>query len=162
MAVINSDAEVIVDHWTYPGTDAGSESRRTSVIPFEVLVELGGVGFLERPLGLYVAAGMTVDQIAPFLAELELIVVEFPKFRDGRGFSVARTLREKHDFKGDIRAIGHVLPDQLTALKMCGFSSIVTPHEHPPSQWRERVGTSSGTGSTGPLLRRLIGRPKDS
>lgn len=158
MAVINSDAEVIVDHWSYPGTDVGTAGPGPRVVPCEVLGELRSEGSLDRPSGVYVAAGMRADQIAPFLAHLELIVVEFQKFRDGRGFTVARTLREKHDFKGDIRAIGHILPDQLTALKMCGFSSIVTPLEHPPSQWRDSVDTPSATEKKGPLLQRLLGQ----
>lgn len=158
MAVINSDTDVIIDYWSYPGTNAVPGSQGPHAVPCEVLEQLRSEGILKHPLGVYVSAGMTADRIVPFLDDLELIVVEFPKFRDGRGFTVARTLRERHHFKGDIRAIGHVLPDQLNALRMCGFSSIVTPHEHPPSQWRDRAGPHSATDSSGPLLRRLLGR----
>ncbi|MBD9508033.1 DUF934 domain-containing protein [Ensifer sp. ENS07] len=158
MAVINGDAEVIVDYWTYPETDAVPHSQGPYAVPCEVLEQMRGDGIFKRPLGVYVSAGMTAERIVPFLKDLELIVVEFPKFRDGRGFTVARTLRERHQFKGDIRAIGHVLPDQLNALRMCGFSSIVTPQEHPPSQWQHRVGPHSATDSSSPLLRRLLVR----
>ena len=109
-----------------------------------------------RSIGAFAASGVTADSIVPFLEKLDLVVVEFPKFRDGRGFTVARSLRERHGFKGDIRAIGHVLPDQFAALVQCGFSTIVTPAEHPPEQWQPGAGSASSNG--GPLLQRLIGR----
>jgi uncharacterized protein (DUF934 family) len=49
--------------------------------------------------------------------------VEFPAFKDGRGYSHARILREHHGYKGDIRAVGDVLRDQLFLMQRCGISS---------------------------------------
>jgi uncharacterized protein (DUF934 family) len=54
---------------------------------------------------------------------LPLIAVDFPKFSDGRGYSIARLLREKHGFSGELRAIGDVLRDQLYYLRQCGFNA---------------------------------------
>ena len=62
---------------------------------------------------------------APLLAhldELVLVVVNFPVFTDGRGFSYARELRER-GFKGELRASGNFLKDQLTYLRRCGFNA---------------------------------------
>jgi uncharacterized protein (DUF934 family) len=53
----------------------------------------------------------------------ELIAVLFPTFTDGRGYSVARLLRERHGFRGELRAIGDVLRDTLFDLARCGFDA---------------------------------------
>jgi uncharacterized protein (DUF934 family) len=55
--------------------------------------------------------------------DLPLIAVEFAQFVDGRGYSIGRLLRERHGFKGELRAIGDVFRDQLPALTRCGFNS---------------------------------------
>jgi uncharacterized protein (DUF934 family) len=53
----------------------------------------------------------------------ELIAVRFPAFTDGRGYSVARLLRERHGFRGELRAIGDVVRDSLFDLARCGFDA---------------------------------------
>jgi uncharacterized protein (DUF934 family) len=53
----------------------------------------------------------------------ELIAVHFPTFTDGRGYSTARLLRERHGFRGELRAIGDVLRDTLFDLARCGFDA---------------------------------------
>ncbi len=59
----------------------------------------------------------------PDLERLALIAIEFPKFTDGRGYSVARMLRQRHGFRGELRAVGWVLRDQLLYLERCGFTA---------------------------------------
>ena len=56
------------------------------------------------------------------LAQIELIVINFPVFTDGRGFSYARELRER-GYQGELRATGHFIRDQLTYLARCGFDA---------------------------------------
>ena len=63
------------------------------------------------------------DAIIDDLPKLSLIAIEFPSFADGRGFSYARELRQRHGFEGDIRAVGGFMRDQLNYLERCGFSS---------------------------------------
>lgn len=53
----------------------------------------------------------------------ELIAVHFPVFTDGRGYSTARLLRERHAFRGELRAFGDVLRDELFELARCGFDA---------------------------------------
>jgi len=55
--------------------------------------------------------------------QFSVIAINFPKFADGRGYSSARILREKFSFKGELRAMGDVLLDQLFYMKRCGFNS---------------------------------------
>ena len=62
-------------------------------------------------------------EIADDLSHLALVAIEFPKFTDGRGYTLARLLRERHGFTGEVRAVGQVLRDQLFYLARCGFNA---------------------------------------
>lgn len=57
------------------------------------------------------------------LSEVPLVAIDFPKFGDGRGFTSARLLRERHGYAGEVRAVGEVLRDQLFYMARCGFDS---------------------------------------
>jgi uncharacterized protein (DUF934 family) len=59
------------------------------------------------------------------LDDVERIDLDFPKFTDGRAYSQAFLLRRRLGFKGDIRATGDVLIDQLVQMQRMGFSSAV-------------------------------------
>lgn len=61
-------------------------------------------------------------KLIPFLDRLTLIEIAFPKFRDGRGYSSARILREA-GYTGELRAQGDVLVDQIAFMRRCGFDS---------------------------------------
>jgi uncharacterized protein (DUF934 family) len=60
--------------------------------------------------------------LIPHLDRLALIEIAFPKYRDGRGYSSARILREA-GYTGELRAQGDVLVDQIAFMKRCGFDS---------------------------------------
>lgn len=59
----------------------------------------------------------------PDINVLPLIAVHFPRFADGRGFSLATLLRTRYDYRNELRAIGDVLRDQLFYMKRCGFDA---------------------------------------
>jgi uncharacterized protein (DUF934 family) len=63
--------------------------------------------------------------LIPHIARLTLVEIAFPKFRDGRGYSSARILREA-GYTGELRAQGDVLVDQIAFMKRCGFDSFVS------------------------------------
>jgi uncharacterized protein (DUF934 family) len=67
-------------------------------------------------------AGDDVRRLAPVLERVRLVEVDFPKFRDGRGFSSARVLREM-GYTGEIKATGDVLVDLVFFMRRCGFDS---------------------------------------
>jgi uncharacterized protein (DUF934 family) len=75
------------------------------------------------PLGVSWPNDRPESELAPFLNELALIALEFPVFRDGRAFTQARLLRERHGFKGEIRATGDVLRDQFLFMVRAGFDA---------------------------------------
>ncbi len=56
-------------------------------------------------------------------AQIRAIAVNFPKYGDGRGYSIARLLRERYGFEGELRAVGEVARDHLHAMAQCGFDA---------------------------------------
>jgi uncharacterized protein (DUF934 family) len=62
----------------------------------------------------------------------ELIAVRFPAFTDGRGYSIARLLRDRHGYRGEVRAIGDVLHDTLFDLARCGFDAFALRADQDP------------------------------
>ena len=65
----------------------------------------------------------TVEDLAAHLGRLRLIVLEIPKFSDGRAYSQARLLRGRMGYRGELRATGCVLQDQVAFMLRCGFDS---------------------------------------
>ena len=63
------------------------------------------------------------ELLADDLPKLDLIALDFPAFKDGRSYSHARLLRDRYGFKGELRAIGDVLRDQLFYMMRCGFDA---------------------------------------
>ena len=65
------------------------------------------------------------------------IAVDFPAFTDGRGYTIARLLRERYGYTGEIRAVGDVLVDQLDYMRRCGFSTMaLRDDQHPEDALR--------------------------
>lgn len=69
-----------------------------------------------------IEAGDDARALLPHLGQLALIEISFPSFRDGRGYSSARLLREG-GYTGELRAAGDVLVDQIPFMRRCGFDS---------------------------------------
>ena len=90
--------------------------------------------FLEQPdaTAVRLEAGEDARRLIPFLDRLQLIEISFPRFRDGRGFSSARILRET-GYKGELRAEGDVLIDLLFFMRRCGFDSFSSQHSLNPA-----------------------------
>jgi len=73
--------------------------------------------------GVWLAPTDSVEPLLPRLGELPLIAIHFPVFTDGRGYSLARLLRGRHGYSGELRAVGDVLRDQIYFLHNCGFDA---------------------------------------
>ncbi|MED5239868.1 MAG: DUF934 domain-containing protein [Pseudomonadota bacterium] len=74
-------------------------------------------------VAVWLAPGEEPRDLEDDLDKLALIAIHFPAFKDGRGYSYARELRTRYHFKGEIRATGDVLRDQLFYLQRCGFNA---------------------------------------
>lgn len=73
--------------------------------------------------GLWLDPDDEVEPLLAWLPHLPLIAIDFPSFRDGRGYSQAYLLRTRLGWMGELRAIGDVLRDQLSHMRQCGFDS---------------------------------------
>lgn len=74
-------------------------------------------------VGIRLASSFAVESLDGELQGVSLILVDFPVFSDGRGYSIGRLLRDRLGFEGELRAIGDVLPDQLSYMARCGFDA---------------------------------------
>ncbi len=119
------DGAFHADAWQAMPEDGALPDRPTPIIlpKKRWLAERGDLDGRNAPLGLLISAGETVDDIAGDLARFALVALSFPKFSDGRAFSTARLLREKHGFAGELRAVGNVLADQIPFMRRVGFDS---------------------------------------
>ena len=75
------------------------------------------------PLGLRLKSDQPPSLIGGDVERFDVIALEFPKFTNGRAYSSARLLRERYGFRGELRAVGNVLRDQLALMRRCGFDS---------------------------------------
>jgi uncharacterized protein (DUF934 family) len=81
--------------------------------------------FLQRKAGTGVIwpNNRGVDDLVPYLDRLAAVALVFPSFRDGRAYSQARLLRERHCYRGELRATGQVLRDQFVFMLRAGFDT---------------------------------------
>jgi uncharacterized protein (DUF934 family) len=70
-----------------------------------------------------------LDDLVPHLDRLALVALVFPNFRDGRAYSQARLLRERHGYRGEVRATGQVLRDQFVFMLRAGFDAFEVKKE---------------------------------
>ncbi len=92
--------------------------RRRALFRSHAHVALSNVAF-----GLLLDPDDPIEEIAPDLQYLALVAIAFPKFTDGRGYSMARLIRTRFGFTGQLRAAGDVLFDQLQWMTRCGFDA---------------------------------------
>jgi uncharacterized protein (DUF934 family) len=90
-----------------------------------ILESLSFADWQQRPAWPAVSLANTdpVEDLAPHVGRLRLIVLNFPKFSDGRAYSQARLLRGRLGYTGELRATGNVLQDQALFMLRCGFDS---------------------------------------
>ena len=86
-------------------------------------------------LGVELAVGELASEIEDDLEHFYVIALDFPAFSDGRAFSTARLLRERHGFQGEIRAVGDVELEQLHFMSRVGFDSFLIESDDPEKDW---------------------------
>lgn len=129
MALIIKDGSVVADPWlrlelNADGSTPPAPRSRDIIVPL-AMWQAQRAHLLVRPgrLGVWLNSHEEPAAIAEDLKLLGVVAVNFPTFGDGRGFSVARLLRERYGWKGELRAIGDVFRDQLLFLARCGFTA---------------------------------------
>ncbi|WP_322103495.1 DUF934 domain-containing protein [Paraburkholderia sp. J41] len=133
MALIIKNREIVEDNWQVVRADENGALPDLAALPAgKILVPLAfwqarrdalTAARGKDELGVWLAPDSEPAELAADFDKLALIAVDFPVFRDGRGYSSARLLRERFGYKGELRAIGDVLRDQLRFYERCGFDS---------------------------------------
>lgn len=100
----------------------------------------------DQRLGVEIANNISISELKLNLRQLSLVSIIFPAFSDGRGFSLARHIRN-HGFTGTLRAQGPLIADQFAYALACGFDEIELPEasaaRQPWPQWRAALGRIS-------------------
>lgn len=116
-------------HWRHvpDGSLADTESTKPSAAIIVTLAdwqrEKTELKRRNTPVGVRLGSGDSIDDIVDDLDSIALVALEFPSFTEGRGYTHARQLREKHGYRGEIRAVGDVSRDRLAFMERCGFNA---------------------------------------
>ncbi|WP_444437505.1 DUF934 domain-containing protein [Pseudomonas sp. A6] len=102
-----------------------SHDTRRSELAREQTSEPGAsrASSLLQKSGVWLGPDDDPQRLVGRLDALPLIAIDFPSFRDGRGYSLAYLLRRRLGWRGELRAVGEVLRDQLAHLRQCGFDA---------------------------------------
>ena len=126
MPQLIKDRAIVEDRWTLlreAASLADVPSGTPVIVPLALWQSEHDALAARGDVGVWLKPSDDPDALAGDVAHLPLIAIDFPKFVDGRGYSIARLLRDKYRFGGELRAIGDVLRDQLYYLRQCGFDA---------------------------------------
>lgn len=119
---IIKDRQIIEDSWQVLPADAELPASGDFFVGLSLWNDANAHKGRGGKLSLVLRPGDELSQVNN-LDQATIIAVEFPKFTDGRGYSLARLLRDRYGYKGELRAVGNVLRDQLLYMQRCGFTS---------------------------------------
>jgi uncharacterized protein (DUF934 family) len=171
MATLIKDRRIVADNWRLLSRGPAGELPEVPESG-DVIVPLAlwlgrREDFLAHPgkIGVWLDANEGPEAIAGEVGRFALIAVNFPKFGDGRGYSIARLLRERYGFRGELRAVGDVLHDHLYFMEQCGFDAFVLRDDQDPQAALSVFGTFSDGYQTSvrrpvPLFRRRLAAGK--
>ncbi len=132
MREIIKDKAVVTDDWTVLKLAEGETPEAVAVPAGKFIVPLT-VWEAQRSslkkrsdIGVWIASHERPEVLKEDVAQLPVIAVDFPKFSDGRGFSIAYNLRTRLGYTGELRAIGDVLRDQMFYMQRVGFNAFAT------------------------------------
>lgn len=132
MREIIKDRAIVSDDWEVLRLAEGETAETLAIPEGKIIVPLA-VWQARRDslkgragVAVWLASDERPEALKDDLDTLPLIAVEFPKFGDGRGYSIAYNLRARFGYQGELRAIGDVLRDQLFYMQRVGFNAFAT------------------------------------
>jgi uncharacterized protein (DUF934 family) len=124
--------EVVADDWSVLRLDE-TETPDGAVVPEGKIIVPLAVWLAQHDalasrgaIGVWIGADESADAIKGELDKFDVVAIDFPKFTDGRGYSIAYNLRKRLRYTGELRAIGDVLRDQLFSMHRVGFDAYAT------------------------------------
>jgi uncharacterized protein (DUF934 family) len=119
----------VEDEWVVAGDDTAMPAGKAVVSKARFVAEREVLTARNAPLGLILRSGENLGGLENDIERFGLIVLEIPKYTDGRSYSTARLLRERYKYAGELRASGDVLRDQIIFLHRVGFDAFDVTHE---------------------------------
>ena len=140
MALIIKDRNVVADCWRR--LELNADGNLPAAPPAgDIIVPLAmwqgqREQLIARPgrLGVWLDSHEDPANVAEDLKLFGVVAVNFPTVTDGRGYSIGRLIRERYGYKGELRAIGDVLRDQLFFLSSCGFNAFALREGEDPQE----------------------------
>lgn len=132
MREIIKDKAVVNDDWTVLKLEEGQTPDSVSVpagkviVPLKVWQAQAAALKSRAEIGVWIASDERPEELKGEVDQFAVIAVDFPKFSDGRGYSIAYNLRARLGYEGELRAIGDVLRDQMFYMQRVGFNSFAT------------------------------------
>jgi uncharacterized protein (DUF934 family) len=124
--------QIVADDWSVLRLEEDEAADSALVPAGKVIVPLA-VWLAQRELlaaradiGVWIGADERPETLKGELEKFAVVAVDFPKFTDGRGYSIAYNLRKRLGYTGELRAIGDVLRDQLFSMHRVGFDAFAT------------------------------------
>jgi uncharacterized protein (DUF934 family) len=130
--MIIKNKTIVDDNWSVLRLKEGDTLESVAVPPGKIIVPLR-VWQVQRDklqdradIGVWFASDERAEDLQNDVEKFSVIAVDFPKFADGRGYSIAYHLRARLGYRGELRAIGDVLRDQMFYLQRVGFDAFAT------------------------------------
>ncbi|HXY05336.1 MAG TPA: DUF934 domain-containing protein [Burkholderiaceae bacterium] len=130
--LVDGAARITRDDWRIVESATQWDGSAGALLPLELVVAQTQRVRASGRAGIWLGPTDDPGCTAEFFSWIGLIAVQFPKFTDGRGYSSAVLLRNRYGWRGELRAIGEVLPDQLFALRRVGFDSFALRADRDP------------------------------
>lgn len=166
MAEILKNGVVCNDTWQVLRPDLAEPTESVTIasgqwiIPFSVwLAQRESLISRSDEIAIWISPSDDLNSVSEHFSNWPLIAIDFPKFTDGRGYSIAWRLRNHYRYDGELRAIGNVLVDQLFFMLRVGFDTLALDPKVSSAAAKERLTPFPDTyqGSTDqpePLFRR--------
>jgi uncharacterized protein (DUF934 family) len=124
--------EFVEDGWVTLG-DTPPGDTDSVIVPFAKFRDSRDTWLARKaPVGVLLAPADKVEDLAPDLARITLVALQFTGPGEGRGYTAAKLLRQRYHFTGEIRAVGHVKQDQLYLMSRVGIDAFeLSPTEKP-------------------------------
>ncbi len=119
------DHTIVQDHWITLTADnpIHQADQKHIIVPLDLWkAQKSELIQSEKTLGLLIPNTTELTEVADAFTVVKLIAIDFPVFTDGRGYSLARIIREA-GYKQELRAVGDILKDQLFYLSRSGFNA---------------------------------------
>ncbi|WP_028303508.1 DUF934 domain-containing protein [Oceanospirillum maris] len=119
--ILNQD--IVEDTWLKVELEAELPTSGKVLLPYTTWLAGEFDSSSYEAVGVWIPNDTVFDSSADKLNQVSVVAIDFPVFSDGRAYTLARQLRERFDYQGELRAIGDVLQDQLFFMTRCGFNS---------------------------------------